>query len=154
MYVWTKKAEQDYRAKHPHRKNERKAGTEALWENKPLDRTIVEGYAERGWICEVVNNVVKPVPVKKKKSSAGSVDGHCLTKAECRKRWRKMIKLFGAPNKYSIHDISLAIGLKSDSGMNGFIYKYGIELANKYGKLPYKEGLRMPIWEKIMEAKA
>ena len=93
------------------------------------------------------------VSFAKKKKSAGSVDGHCLTKEECRKRWRKMIKLFGAPNKYSIRDISLAIGLKSDSGMNGFIYKYGIELANKYGKLPYKEGLRMPIWSKIMEAK-
>jgi hypothetical protein len=153
VYVWTKKAEQHYRRRHPHRKNEWKEGTEALWENKPLNRTIVEGYAERGWICEVVNNVVKPVPVKKEKS-AGSVDGHCLTKEECRKRWRKLVKLFGAPNKYSLYDIALEIGLKSDSAVSGFVYKYGVELSKKYGKLPYKEGLRMPIWAKVMEAKA
>jgi hypothetical protein len=38
--------------------------------------------------------------------------------------------------------------------VSGFVYKYGVELSKKYGKLPYKDGLRMPIWEKIMEAKA
>jgi len=153
MYVWTKKAETDYRAKHPHRKNERKAGTQALWYGEELSQSFVESYAERGWICEVVNDVVKPVPVKKEKS-AGSVDGHCLTKEECRKRWRKLVKLFGAPNKYSMYDIALEIGLKSDSAVSGFVYKYGVELSKKYGKLPYKEGLRMPIWAKVMEAKA
>jgi hypothetical protein len=93
------------------------------------------------------------VPVKKEKS-AGSVDGHCLTKEECHKRWRKLVKLFGAPNKYSLYDIALEIGLKSDSAVSGFVYKYGVELSKKYGKLPYKEGLRMPIWAKVMEAKA
>lgn len=71
MYVWTKKAETDYRAKHPHRKNERKAGTEALWENKPLDRTIVEGYAERGWICEVVNIITTNCTMNELKDRIG-----------------------------------------------------------------------------------
>ena len=143
----------DYRAKHPHRKNERKAGTKALWYGEELSQSFVESYAERGWICEIVNDKPKPIEIKKK-TMQGSVDGHCLTKEEQRRRWRKMIKLFGAPNKYSLYDVAVALGLNSDSAISGFVYKYGIELANKYGKLPYKEGLRMPIWAKVMEAKA
>jgi 3-oxoacyl-[acyl-carrier-protein] synthase III len=152
MYVWTKKAETDYRAKHPHRKNERKAGTKALWYGEELSNSFVEGYAERGWIVEMVAN--KPKKIKLKKKSKASIDGHGMTKEQKRKRWGQLMFWFGQPNKYSIDDIVEKLGLRSHGAVNSFVRKYGIELAQKYGKLPYKEGLRMPIWTQVMEAKA
>ena len=46
MFVWTEKAEEAYRARHPHRKNERKAGTLVTWEGQELQSgTILQGYA-------------------------------------------------------------------------------------------------------------
>lgn len=59
MYVWTKKAEQDYRAKHPHRKNERKAGTQALCEKMSetclFSVTVREFHVYLGSFSELVN---------------------------------------------------------------------------------------------------
>ena len=153
MYVWTKEAEQHYRQRHPHRKNERKAGTQALWYGKELSKSFVESYAERGWIIEIVQNKVKPAKKKKKKILSKDA-GNGMTIAQKRKRWGQLLYWFGQPNKYSIDDITEKLGLRSHSAVNGFVRKYGIELSRKYGKLPYKEGLRMPIWTEIMEAKA
>jgi hypothetical protein len=83
MYVWTKKAETDYRAKHPHRKNERKAGTPALWYGKELSKSFVESYAERGWIIEIVQNKAKPAKKKKKILSKQSAAKDWDVKAAC-----------------------------------------------------------------------
>ena len=152
MYVWTKKAETDYRARYPHRKNERKEGTQALWEGKELSKSFVEGYAERGWIVEMVAN--KPKKIRLRKKAKASIDGYGMTKEKKRRRWGQLMFWFGQPNHYTIEDISAKMKLRSSSTISAFIRNYGIELANKYGKLPYKEGLRMPIWAQVMEAKA
>lgn len=147
MYVWTKKAEQHYRQRHPHRKNEWKAGTPALWYGKELSKSFVEGYAERGWIAEIVES--------KKKAAKTTAEARRIAKEEERARkWKKLIELFGAPNKYSMCDIAVELGYGSDSTVSGFVRNYGIELSQKYGKLPYKAGLKMKVWTKVMEAKA
>lgn len=147
MYVWTKKAEQHYRQRHPHRKNEWKAGTPALWYGKELSKSFVEGYAERGWIAEIVES--------KKKAAKTTAEARRIAKEEERARkWKKLIELFGAPNKYSMCDIAAELGYGSDSTVSGFVRNYGIELSQKYGKLPYKAGLKMKVWTEVMEAKA
>lgn len=147
MYVWTKKAEQHYRQRHPHRKNEWKAGTPALWYGKELSKSFVEGYAERGWIAEIVES--------KKKAAKTTAEARRIAKEEERARkWKKLIELFGAPNKYSMCDIAVELGYGSDSTVSGFVRNYGIELSQKYGKLPYKKGLKMKVWAEVMEAKA
>jgi hypothetical protein len=147
VYVWTKKAEQHYRQRHPHRKNEWKAGTPALWYGKELSKSFVEGYAERGWIAEIVES--------KKKAAKTTAEARRIAKEEERARkWKKLIELFGAPNKYSMCDIAVELGYGSDSTVSGFVRNYGIELSQKYGKLPYKEGLKMKVWTEVMEGKA
>jgi hypothetical protein len=147
VYVWTKKAEQHYRQRHPHRKNEWKAGTPALWYGKELSKSFVEGYAERGWIAEIVES--------KKKAAKTTAEVRRIAKEEERARkWKKLIELFGAPNKYSMCDIAVELGYGSDSTVSGFVRNYGIELSQKYGKLPYKAGLKMKVWTEVMEAKA
>ena len=99
--------------------------------------------------------VAEVATAKKKKKKILSKDaGNGMTIAQKRKRWGQLLYWFGQPNKYSIDDITEKLGLRSHSAVNGFVRKYGIELSRKYGKLPYKEGLRMPIWTEIMEAKA
>jgi hypothetical protein len=147
VYVWTKKAEQHYRQRHPHRKNEWKAGTPALWYGKELSKSFVEGYAERGWIAEIVES--------KKKAAKTTAEVRRIAKEEERARkWKKLIELFGAPNKYSMCDIAVELGYGSDSTVSGFVRNYGIELSQKYGKLPYKAGLKMKVWTEVMEGKA
>ena len=145
MYVWTKEAEQHYRQRHPHRKNEWKAGTPALWYGKELSKSFVESYTERGWIAEIVES---------KKEPAKPVERRMIKEEERGRKWKKLKELFGASNKYSMFDIAVELGYGSDSTVSGFVRKYGIELSQKYGKLPYKKGLKMKVWAEVMEAKA
>lgn len=155
MYVWTKKAEQEFRARHPHRKNNRKSGTVALWDGKPLeDESIVEGYALKGWIVEVTEHGEKAVTIRQYGESEGSKRGRATNKELQIKHWKQLLRLFDAQNRYSMEDISAMAGWKSPTTLMRFVEKHGKILAEKYGKLPYKEGLKSHIWQGVMEAKA
>ena len=148
--MWTKKAEMDYRAKYPHRKNERKEGTRATWYGNELSKSFIEGYAERGWIVAVVQN--KPAKIKLQKKSEASMSGCKMTIEQKHERWNRLKYYFGQPNN-SIEDIAIKLGLRSHGSLNEFVRRYGPELAKSYGKLPYRCGLRMSAWAEVMEEK-
>ena len=145
MYVWTKKAEREYRERHPHRKNERKAGTVVTWEGKELGTcTILEGYASRGWVAEHGKKVVIV------KTGPSNRLGRPLTTTEQGRRWLKLMKYFAIPDM-TVKDAAKAIGLKSANPINDLIAMHGKELAAKYGKLPKIKGVKKSYWLEVME---
>ena len=149
MFVWTEKAERDYRIKYPHRKNEHKAGEVVKWDGKILEiGSILEGYAERGWIREQEEE--KPVTVKKNKNTG---TGHYLSKRELQKRWCKLRFYMSQPGKMSIEMIAQKMGHKSHHCITDMVASHGLELAAKFGKLPYYPSLRSPKWKQVMEDK-
>jgi hypothetical protein len=150
MYVWTKKAETDYRAKYPHRKNERKAGGVIKWDGRVLEAgTILDGYIARGWVCKVNEQKKKVVlKIKEKKFRCGNV----LSETEKKMRWYKLIYFFHQPTAWTIETITNALGYSSRSMLSDFIKRHGKELAAKYGKLPYNKWLKASYWQEVMEA--
>lgn len=56
MYLWTQKAEDDFRARHPGIKEKdvyRRAGQPATYDGKPLQsKEIANAFKMRGWIVE------------------------------------------------------------------------------------------------------
>lgn len=148
MFVWTKKAEEAYRAKYPHRKNERKAGTMVTWEGKELHAgTILDGYASRGWVDEVEPEPVIVEPVK----STPKKKIHTLPNTEKRKRWYKLAYYFNQPAPMSLEEIAKQMGYRSHHTLSDLVKNYGEEMVKKYGKLPYREGMKAPYWRKVME---
>lgn len=148
MFVWTKKAEEAYRAKYPHRKNERKAGTMIMWEGKELhDGSILQGYYSRGWVEEAKKSEPK---VKLKRTHKY----HSMPDSEKRKRWYKLIFFFNQPNKLTLDYISKGMGYHSHNVISDFVKNYGEEMVAKYGKLPYREELRSLFWKNVMEMKS
>ena len=147
MFVWTEKAEEAYRAKYPHRKNERKSGTVATWEGQELQSgTILQGYYSRGWVKEVEPEP-KPIIVKQKPSK----EKNSLTESEKRKRWYKLIYYFNQPAPPSLDEIAKQMGYRSHHALSDLVKNYGEEMVKKYGKLPYREGMKAPYWRKTME---
>lgn len=147
MFVWTEQAEKDFCTKYPNRKNERRAGTVAMWDGRPLNAgTILEGYQERGWVCEVVNKKRKP---KKKKSNNRR---QALTSKEKRQRWGKLMYYFAQPSHPSVAEVARLMGFKSYIAINKFVDRHGEEMAAKYGKLPFVPGVKRDYWFKVMEA--
>lgn len=150
MFVWSKKAEQDYRTRHPHRKNERKAGSVIMWEGRELKAgTILDGYASRGWVYKMA---AERPHNKERLVTKGNKGGHMLSNGEKRKRWYKLLYYFSQPGKLSLKAITEALGYKSHCVVSDFVKTYGEELAGKYGKLPYNEGLKSKFWKDVMEA--
>lgn len=149
MYIWTEKAERDYRMRYPHRKNERKAGTVVKWEGRDLTvGSILDGYASRGWVRKADED--KPLVVKVQKNSK---KGHYLPQKELKKRWCKLIYYMSQPGKMSIESIAQAMGYKSHHSISDLVESHGVELATRYGKLPYYASLRSPKWQRVMEAR-
>ena len=147
MFVWTEKAEEAYRARHPHRKNERKAGTLVTWEGQELQSgTILQGYQSRGWV-----KYIEPKPIRVDVKPRKHVKRHVMTNPEKRQRWYKIAYYLSQPEKLSISQIAMKLGYSSHNVVDDFVRNYGEELSAKYGKLPYREGMKASYWHKVME---
>lgn len=73
MYLWTQKAEDDFRTRHPeaNEKNiKRRAGQPATYDGKPVTVTIASAFKMRGWIVEEKQN--KKSKAKKKEQALWS----------------------------------------------------------------------------------
>lgn len=144
MYYWTKKAEEDYRKKYPNKPLRRKAGGEVIWEGKPLMAgTILDGYISRGWIKE--NDKV----IKSHDKTCGGVKK--LSQVEQRLRWYKLQKYLSMPG-ITLTELARKMGHKSTTPIVDFVFRYGKELAEKYGKLPYLRNMRRQYWIDVMES--
>lgn len=146
MYVWTTKAEEDFRIKYPQRPLLRKAGHEVIWEGKPLlAGTILDGYISRGWIAE-------DGKVKTLRDGYQAKSGKTLDVKEQRTRWRKLQKYLSMPG-ISLHEVATKMGYRSTTPIGDFVCIYGQRLSEKYGKLPYLRNIRKKYWLNVMEPK-
>jgi hypothetical protein len=151
MYVWTAKAEREFKAKYPRRVCQRKAGTEATYDGKKLTRQFVIAYAERGWI-DAIDDVIPDAETR----------GHRLKNAEKakvhEKRWKDLQFWLRQKNVPSVNYVAVCMGLSGSEILSKFVRDHGVEMAGKYGKLPFFPGGRgqhlSDYWERVMEAKA
>jgi hypothetical protein len=151
VYVWTAKAEAEYRRRHPGRECERIAGEEALYDGRPLLRDYAEAFRERGWIksdSEPAKIMQRPRRVRPKKYEPTQ---EMLDKQK--ERWKELQYLMGQGKP--IRAIAELMGLSSGSVLSKFVRIHGIYLANMYGKLPRAEkryyGMMAKYWKKVME---
>jgi hypothetical protein len=151
VWVWTAKAEAEYRSRHPGKECERIAGEEALYDGRPLLRDYAEAFQERGWIkddSEPVKIMCKPRRVRPKKYEPSQ---EMLDKQK--ERWKELQYLMGQGKP--IRAIAELMGLSSGSVLSKFVRIHGIYLANMYGKLPRAEkryyGMMAKYWKKVME---
>ncbi|SDO85838.1 hypothetical protein [Selenomonas ruminantium] len=147
--VWTEKAEQEYAARHPGKRNQRKAGTQVIYDGKPVavsmsDSAVFRAYKARGWV-----RVLR----EKKHEYIGDLSprpNNCLSDEAREERWRQLQNYFGSEEKYSMKEITDFMGLTCTDTLKHFVVKYGKEMAARYGKLPYKKGLGA-IYTALME---
>lgn len=153
MYVWTDKAERDYRLRHPGEKCKRIAGDVATYDGAPvINDTVRNAFAMRGWIRKSTES--KPFLVKE-----GCCDerrkreGNKLADKEIKKRWDKLKLWCKTYQDESMRSIEKAMRIKGDGQIHNFCAKYGVYAAEKYGKLPRmsKNTFRSGIWLYIME---
>lgn len=145
MFVWTQKAEDDFRAKYPRRPLLRKAGHEVIWEGQPLKTgSILDGYISRGWIAEngKIKRAAKPIcnPAK------------TMPMREQVSKWKKLQKYLSQP-KVSMREVAGKMGYRSTTPLGDFVTKYGVSLAAKYGKLPYVRNIKKKCLLTVMESK-
>lgn len=138
LVVWTRKAEEDYRAKFPHRKNIRKAGTVAIYDGKPVeftrqDNSIFFAYNVRGW----VETIKEPKDEARQEEKAGN----CVSDEAMKERWQMMQVLFGSPENYTMVEIANMAGMSCSDTMRRFTKAHGSLMMKKYGMLPYKKGV-------------
>jgi hypothetical protein len=135
LVVWSKKAELEYAARHPRRKNIRKAGTPVMYDGKPIkaaanSESIFAGYKARGWVKIMQGG----------DDSIHKVAAKANTEEDRRSRWESLQQLIGSANNYTLKEIAVIMGLSKDT-VTKFISKYGADMAKKYGKLPYHKTL-------------
>lgn len=151
MVKWTKQAEADYRARHPHRACERLAGHKAFYEGEPITRnhTVYDGFVERGWIVDT--EVAKVCRSEANKQTA-KFQGGTTSSEQRADRWRLMIELCKKYRINSLTRLTIEMGFADCATLTKFCNKYGRELAKKYGKLPkINNRLNADIWLEIME---
>lgn len=151
MYVWTKKAEADYRAKWPDSPCKRIAGREALYDGKKLTSTDIPAYQERGWIKRVGEYQGGPMNRDER--------GNGLLEDVKRDRWKKLKILFQRSSSTTLAEVSQKMGFSNKTSLSHFVETYGEELAEKYGRLPVPSlsgcrKLKSQIWIRVMEVKA
>lgn len=151
MYVWTEKAEADYREKWPDSPCKRIAGREALYDGKKLTSTAIPAYRERGWIKRVGEYQGGPMNRDER--------GNGLTEDVKRDRWKMLKLLFRRSSGTTLSEVSKKMGLSDTTSLSHFVANYGEEMAAKYGRLsePSLSGgrkLKSQIWLRVMEVKA
>lgn len=153
MYVWTQKAEDDYRAKHPAGPCKRIAGEEATYDGRPVTGgSFYQAYAMRGWLRK--SDIKKPVKlyVNCYKKSPNAPDTS-MPPEQRYKRWIILQDWCRQVPKETMSYIAKKMGFKDKSTIYNFCTKYGRDLAKEYGKLPHmnKPNFRKGIWRYIME---
>ncbi len=161
MLVWTKKAEDDFRRKHPGRPCERVAGQTATWEGKELRKgsSVALGYREHGWVAELPD----PMPETRqidlrgrcKRANNWSTGVHGYDESVKKERWERLRFWFAQKSIRSLRQVAMNMGFQRSNALTLFAKKYGPEMAEKYGKLP-NLSRRTPrqlsvIWTRIME---
>lgn len=147
--VWTEKAEQEYAARHPGKRNQRKAGTQVIYDGKPVavsmsDSAVFRAYKARGWV-----RVLR----EKKHEYIGELSprpNNCFSEEAKEERWKLLQVLFGSETDYSLGEIADQMGLACTDSIHYFVRKYGPEMVSKFGKLPYKKRLGAT-YERFME---
>lgn len=148
VYVWTEKAEADYRAKWPDSPCKRIAGEEALYDGRSLSSIVIPAYQERGWIKRVGEYQGGPMNRDER------ING--LTDDVKRDRWMKLKMLFQRSKGTTLTDVSQKMGFSDKTSLSHFVANYGEELAKKYGRLPVPSlsgcrKLKSQIWLRVME---
>lgn len=149
MVLWTRKAENEYRRKYPHRENPRKAGTEVIWDGHRLTAggSIFQAYKLRGWVRVVAGERITMADVNR---HTGRFNGGLSTPEERAGRWKLMQEC--AQTSKSLPDLVNQLGLMNVDTIRGFCERHGEELAEKYGKLPCIPSCRgKKRWASIME---
>lgn len=147
--VWTEKAEQEYATRHPGKRNQRKAGTQVIYDGKPVavsmsDSAVFRAYKARGWV-----RVLR----EKKHEYIGELSprpNNCFSEEAKEERWKLLQVLFGSETDYSLGEIADQMGLACTDSIHYFVRKYGPEMVSKFGKLPYKKRLGAT-YERFME---
>lgn len=152
MYVWTAKAERDYRAKWgPEHPCKRRAGQPATYGGSTvIQTTIAKAYAERGWI-----------EIAQEKKPAMETCGRKMNEKReqaYEDRWKKLQYWLRQKNIESIQQIAHNMGFSGREVLRDFVKAHGERMAEKYGKLPYfagGQGHELSVcWTRVMEAKA
>jgi hypothetical protein len=151
MYVWTAKAEREYRKKYPGRQCLRIAGKEAKFDGKKLPISIARAYYERGLIKSRDGEIIIDTEERQGRKKAAEM------KEIFESRWLQLQFWFRQKNVPSINFVAANMGLGSEV-LAKFVRNHGEELAAKYGKLPFFSGGRgqhlSDYWTRVMEAKA
>lgn len=152
MYVWTAKAEADYKEKWPGQPCKRIAGQEALYDGRPLSSIgiVIPAYQERGWIKRVGEYQGGPMNRDER------ING--LTDDVKRDRWMKLKLLFRRSKGTTLTDVSQKMGFSDKTSLSHFVANYGEELAEKYGRLPVPSlsghrKLKSSLWLRVTEVK-
>jgi hypothetical protein len=154
QYVWTKKAERDYRAKWgPEHPCKRKAGQLATYGGSTvIQSTIAKAYAERGWI-KIVH---EKEPAMDMRGRQRKMDEKKEQVYET--RWKMLQYWMRQKNMDSIQQIAANMGFSGREVLRDFVKTHGERMAEKYGKLPYftgGQGHELSVcWTRVMEAKA
>ena len=152
MVTWSKKAEEDYRKKYPHRENARLAGTPVKWEGRNIVRggSIYTAYQMRGWLVDDDTSSVKMQDVN---VLTGRFNGGQSTEEDRANRWKMMIHLVKQEHIKSLGQLCKRMGFLNTDSLSYFCRKYGDGLAEKYGKLPtIKSLVGREEWRNMMEA--
>lgn len=153
MYVWTQKAERDFKTKYPRRACQRKAGTEATYDGRKLTSQFVVAYTERGWIDAIDDVMPEPEKTRSHRRCKNTEKEKVYEK-----RWKDLQFWMRQKNVDSIQQISHNLGLSCRDVLRDFVKAHGEQMAAKYGKLPYFVGGQgrelSSIWTRVMEAKA
>jgi hypothetical protein len=150
MYVWTEKAEADYRAKWPDSPCKRLAGQEAKYDGKALSGIVIPAYMERGWIKRVGEYQGGPM------NHSERING--LTEDIKHDRWKKLKILFQRSHNTTLSEVSKKMGFSDKTSLSHFVETCGEELAEKYGRLPEPSlsggrKLKSQVWRRVMEVK-
>ncbi|MBE6091930.1 MAG: hypothetical protein E7201_01945 [Selenomonas ruminantium] len=144
MIVWTKKAQNDWRARYPHRKNDRIAGAVAMYDGRVIppiktESSIFSAFLARGWLEVIKTPEQKQAPAEPEE---------WMTEKERRRIWYKLYFLIEEQEK--TRDLPERLGL-TKTEFNKYISRYGRDMAAKYGKLPYRPDMyRFQCWRRIM----
>jgi hypothetical protein len=147
MYVWTQKAEDDYREKWPDRPCKRLAGQEIEYcGSRVVSASIIDAYSQRKWVRHIEEPVVTETRGGK---------GRTKTKTDriYERRWKNLQSLLKLDGLKSIKDLAQMLGFCEGAALTNFVRRHGEELVSEYGKLPHFETRQdlSEAWMKVME---
>lgn len=136
-YLWSKKAEEDYAARHPKigKRNPRKAGTEAMYDGKPLKSgNILTAFKMRGWI----DTVKKKADFNGDKEALRKWKRNEYMKKKNQEnriiRWKELVAI--SENGCTIEEAAEKLGCSVQS-IKSFISYGSKDLGEEYGEVQF-----------------